>query len=392
MPYALFVNGNSSYNIRNGSAMLNDKAIQITKAVFGNGTKDEDKLGKGVSRQYGKGDEGFNISSCQFAIHYFFESIETLQGFLRNVAECTKLGGYFIGTCYDGKLIFNLLRKKIFGESVQIQENGKKIWEVIKRYEEENYDDDISCVGYKIDVFQESINQTISEYLVNFDYLNRIMEDYGFKIIDRNEAQTLGISEGTGLFSDLYMKMMEEVKRNKHKFRESNEYGKSENMNAFEKKISFLNRYFIYKKIRNVNAEKVKLDLDVDIELKENNSKIINSKQKETSKKEKNVKVSPQKIKKLDKKLILVPATESLEVPKPEPVINIKEPELELELKPEKELLQEAVQEIDIIKESEQLTQEETKKIAEEKKKRKPRSDIGTKRDKSKKPLIIIEE
>jgi hypothetical protein len=64
MPYALFVNGNSSYNIRNGSAMLNDKAIQITKAVFGSGIKDENKLGKGVARQYGKGQEGFDISSC----------------------------------------------------------------------------------------------------------------------------------------------------------------------------------------------------------------------------------------------------------------------------------------------------------------------------------------
>ena len=34
MPYALFVHGNSAFNIKNGSSMLNDKAIQITKTVF----------------------------------------------------------------------------------------------------------------------------------------------------------------------------------------------------------------------------------------------------------------------------------------------------------------------------------------------------------------------
>ncbi len=96
MPYALFVNGDSSFNIKNGNAMLNDKAVQITNAVFGNGPKEPEKIGKGVARQYGKGEEGFNISSCQFAIHYFLENPQTLQGFMKNLAECTKLNGYFI--------------------------------------------------------------------------------------------------------------------------------------------------------------------------------------------------------------------------------------------------------------------------------------------------------
>ena len=50
MPAALFVNGDSSYNIKSGAAMLNDKAIQITKAIFGNGPKDSDAIGK-ISRE-----------------------------------------------------------------------------------------------------------------------------------------------------------------------------------------------------------------------------------------------------------------------------------------------------------------------------------------------------
>ena len=45
-----------------------------------------------------------NVSSIQFALHYMFENTETLHNFLdMNIAECTKLGGYFIGTSYDGK-------------------------------------------------------------------------------------------------------------------------------------------------------------------------------------------------------------------------------------------------------------------------------------------------
>jgi hypothetical protein len=261
IPYALFVNGNSGLNIRSGKAMLNDKAVQITKAVFGEGVKDESKLGKGVVRQYAKGMNGFSISSCQFALHYFFKDKETITEFLKNVAETTALNGYFIGTCYDGKLIFDLLKKTEKGESIQIYDTDSKvkIWEIKKEYDDDNFPDDSNCLGYKIDVFQESINQMIPEYLVNFVYLNRLMEDFGFKSISREEAKQLGLPEGNGLFSELYMMMLEEMNKNKYSGLGS-EYGYANNMSSYEKKISFLNRYFVYKKIRHINTNKVVID------------------------------------------------------------------------------------------------------------------------------------
>jgi hypothetical protein len=275
IPYALFVNGNSGLNIKNGSAMMNDKAIQITKAVFGEGVKDESKLGKGVVRQFGKGENGFSISSCQFALHYFFKDKDTLLNFLKNVSETTALNGYFIGTCYDGKLIFDALKNVEKGNGIQINdgENKVKIWEIKKDYDDEKFPDDSNCVGYKIDVFQESINQLISEYLVNFDYLNRLMENFGFKIVSREEAKQLGLPEGNGLFSELYMIMLEEMKKNKYTGMGS-EYGEANHMSAYEKKISFLNRYFVYKKIRHVNTNKVFVD---DNDINDDNDKIQES-------------------------------------------------------------------------------------------------------------------
>jgi hypothetical protein len=257
VPYALFVNGNSGANIRNGSALLNDKAAHIVKAVFGEGAKDETRLGKAVMRQYGVAENGFHISSCQFALHYFFENKTTLTSFLRNIAECTRVGGYFIGTCYDGKSVFQLLKDKKRGESVEIWDEGIKIWEVRKEYDNDTFPDTMVSVGYKVDVYQESINKMFSEYLVNFDYLERVLEDFGFKRVTRDEAKDIGMPEGSGLFSELFMRLEEDAKRNK---RSANEYGSALHMSSFEKKISFLNRYFIYKKIRNVNAAKVAID------------------------------------------------------------------------------------------------------------------------------------
>jgi hypothetical protein len=306
MPYALFVNGNSAFNVKNGNAMLNDKAKQITSSIFGIGTKDSDKIGKGVARQYGKGEDGFNVASCQFALHYFLENPDTLKGFMKNLSECTKLNGYFIGTCYDGKLMFNELKKIKTNESIQINDDGKKIWEVTKMYGSDIFEDDSSSIGYKINVYQESINQTISEYLVNFDYLDRVFETYGFKVISRDEAKQFGLPEGSGLFSELFMNMLDEISKNKYK---SKDYGESQFMTSNEKRISFLNRYFVYKKIREVNTDKVELEIS---EYSETNIErnIEDTRQsKDIAKKEE--KINKPKIRKLSKKILLIPATEA---------------------------------------------------------------------------------
>jgi hypothetical protein len=285
MPDALFVTGNSSVNIRNANALYSEKDKQITRAVFGEGPKDLTVLGKGVYKEYGIGHDGFDICSIQFAIHYMFENQTTLQNFLRNVSEVTKVGGYFIGTSYDGKMIFNMLRGVKEDEKLTISSSvagssvagssvagssvagsgleGSKIWEVTKRYDRTDFSDNVSCLGYKIDVYQESINKTFPEYLVNYDYLTQLLENYGFVLLKRDELlkkdkDITTMTESTGLFADLFTKMNGDIKRNP---RLSREFKEAANMTAGERQISFLNRYFIYKKVRKVDTENVFLGL-----------------------------------------------------------------------------------------------------------------------------------
>jgi hypothetical protein len=220
-------------------ALFTDKGTEITKSVFGEIPKN-DALGSAVVRQYGKANKGFDIGSCQFALHYFFENNDTLQGFVRNVAECVKEGGYFIGTCYDGRKIFDSLKDKKRGEGNSIVINGNdKIWEVVKEYDSSTFADDETSLGYPINVYQETINKYFREYLVNFTYFTRVMENYGFKALTSAEAKEIGMPSGVGNFKQLY----------------SDKY----HMTPSERKISFLNNFFIFKKIRSVDAEKVKL-------------------------------------------------------------------------------------------------------------------------------------
>ena len=136
VPNALFVYGNSSKNIKNLSAINSEVGKQITQAVFGEGPKDEKILGRGVVKSYAKAINGFNISSIQFAIHYMFENAETLHNFLTNLAECTKLGGYLIGTSFDGRKIFNLLNNLAENEIYTFYNRDKtnKLLEITKKF------------------------------------------------------------------------------------------------------------------------------------------------------------------------------------------------------------------------------------------------------------------
>lgn len=253
MPYALFVVGNSALNVRSGKAMATDKGNAITQAVFGQNALDS-SLGPAVKRQYAKGEPGFDVSSCQFAIHYMFENKHTFYNFMRNVAECTREGGYFIGTCYDGKTIFNKLRMKQQGEGDTIYHNDRKVWSLTKDYDSVSYENNITSLGYKISVYQESINQTIPEYLVNFDFLVETMSNYGFRLLPRDDAKKIGLPEGSGLFIEMYNKMMDEIRKYP---KTEKEYGMASGMMEYEKRISFLNRFFVFQKIATRNVEKL---------------------------------------------------------------------------------------------------------------------------------------
>jgi mRNA (guanine-N7-)-methyltransferase len=251
---AIFLHGNSGLNIRNGDAFITDKEKRVAKAIFGNGAKDRKLLEEGVFRSHGIGQEGFRISSCQFALHYFFENAKTLHSFLRNVADCTALGGYFIGTCYDGKKVFRMLQRKWKGESFMIQHGSYKVFEITKQYEETGFPETELSLGYAIDVFQESINKSFREYLVNIDYLVRLMEDYGFTVVSRKDAEKMGLPNGIASFETLYTDMIHEIERRRDA---EDEYGTAIRMTEDEKIISFLNVFFVFQKTRTVNTAKI---------------------------------------------------------------------------------------------------------------------------------------
>jgi hypothetical protein len=206
-----------------------------------------------VYKSYGIAHEGFNISSCQFALHYFFENLSTLTGFIRNLAECTAINGYFIGTCFDGETVFNMLKTKSNGDGFTVIKDNVKICEITKLYYQTGFANDENSLGLSIDVFQETINKVFREYLVNFKYFSHIMENFGFVLLTDEEATLIGLPKSTGMFEILFQFMKHEIEKD---HRKKYDYGDSMDMSHEERQISFMNRYFIFKKVRNIDAEK----------------------------------------------------------------------------------------------------------------------------------------
>jgi len=145
-------------------------------------------------------------------------------------------------------------------------------------------------------VYQESINKVFREYLVNFDYLTRIMDDYGFVLVTKEEATAMGLPDGTGLFSELYSSMEQEFKQYPNR---KNDYGKAPYMSPEEKQISFMNRYFAFKKVRSLDVKKMS---DIILNNDENTRTIVDNIM-DDNKEEEEEEVSPIKKKKVTRKL-----------------------------------------------------------------------------------------
>ena len=145
----------------------------------------------------------------------FFESKNKVHQFLKNVTETTKVGGYFIGTSYDGATLFKELSTIKQGSSIHIYNGEDKVWEITKQYSFEEFKSDETSIGYAVDVYQETIGKMFREYLVHYDYLIQLIENYGFSLVSDEEVKKMKLPNSTGMFSELYNDMQKHHKTHK---------------------------------------------------------------------------------------------------------------------------------------------------------------------------------
>jgi SAM-dependent methyltransferase len=247
VPKATFIIGNSSRSILDGSAGANEEEADMLRTIFGKYPS------KGAVPKYvehhmaGVLRPGVDIVSCMFALHYFFENKEMLDGFLKNIADTVKVGGFFIGCCFDGNRVFNLLRSVEMGHLRTGMEGDVPIWTLKKGYDQEELTHDETSIGLPIDVEFISIGSAHREYLVSFDYFKSRMSEIGFRLLNDAELKEMGLHASTNTF-DVSYGMLESSQQ-------SDAAKKKYRMTDSVKQFSFLNRWFIFRRGQEVEAK-----------------------------------------------------------------------------------------------------------------------------------------
>jgi len=268
IPLGVFQVGDCTRSFRKGDAFSTEKDKVIARGVFGQGAKNTPMLERMplVRRVFGWGENGFEVGSCQFALHFFCENALKFHAFMQNLTENIKIGGVFICTTFDGERLFNKLTGVVEGSSWALYgsgaRSGERLFQITKRYSETGFPADEMGLGYGVDVFQESINKTFREYLVHPEFLKNVMFDYGFTLVRREEAEQMGFAHGTDTFDALYRNMLKETSTSDYGLGGrggggNREYGMAEKMSREEKEISFLNRYYIFRKRHDVDASEI---------------------------------------------------------------------------------------------------------------------------------------
>ena len=98
---------------------------------------------KNIQKNYNNlGLEKFNVISSQFTFHYYFETEDKFKNTIDNIIKNISPGGYFIGTCYDGEKLFNLLNDND-GKIEYNNASGRIIYSIKKEYEIDNFNYDL---------------------------------------------------------------------------------------------------------------------------------------------------------------------------------------------------------------------------------------------------------
>jgi len=226
-----FVIGDGSKNFITGEAGATPEDSMILRSVFGK-IKPEGAIPPYIENEMASRFKmGADVISCMFAIHYFFASKDTFDGFLKNIADTLKVGGYFIGSCFDGEKTFEFLKGR---ESRQGIENDTVLWTLTRKYEADEIPAGDDAFGMAVDVNFISIGAEHREFLVPFSLLKDKLQTIGCELCTEAELKEVGLKSCTNLFETSYAMAASS--------------GKRFPMSDAVKQFSFLNRWFIFRR------------------------------------------------------------------------------------------------------------------------------------------------
>lgn len=154
-------------------------------------------------------DRRFDIVSCQFALHYAFETERKARITLLNISKKLNMGGYFIGTLPSSSYIKYHLSKfpkgcKGFGNSIfslQFDEVPPRDGKFASPY------------GNKYYFYLKDAINYIPEFFVDFDDLRQLADEYGLEVCLQEEIFKFYGDEIQNLYEGISTKIIKSLTR-----------------------------------------------------------------------------------------------------------------------------------------------------------------------------------
>ena len=211
VPPMVFVQADVTRPLRSGDAGITEEDAGLLRKVFAEHS-------------------GFDVVSL-FAIHYMFRDEVTLGGFLTNLADTVKVGGYFVGCFRDGDSVAQLLTEP----TVVGRDGVADVWAMTKRYGDVGSLPPTALgLGLAVDVDFVAGGQTGTEYLVSWPYLQGRLAECGLELLTGEEVTAAGLPAATQMFSETW--------------KTAEAGGDVFSLTDAIRRLSFMNRWFVMRR------------------------------------------------------------------------------------------------------------------------------------------------
>lgn len=213
IPPIVFGIGDASKSLATGEAGMNEEESNILRSIFGK-VAPTGAVPPFIEHQAkNKLQQGADVISSMFALHYFFKDKATFNSLLNNLRQNLQVGGYFVACFFDGEKVFELLKSRNEGESVSGQFKNAALWRITKEYSNSTLPTDDSGFGLPILNNFISIGSEHREYLVPFELLVNKMKEIGCQLLTAEDLAAVGLPASTETFDVSYKRATEEAKK-----------------------------------------------------------------------------------------------------------------------------------------------------------------------------------
>lgn len=145
---------------------------------------------------------GFDVVSATGALSDACRDENTLAGFLVNVADAVKVGGYLVAYGFDGDALARLLVRE---PQVVGRDGYLDVWNIVKRYGSaigSSVPPSGAGLGLAVDVDFIAAGKSNTEFLVSWPYIQSRLAECGLDLLTPEECTALGVPATTQMFAE----------------------------------------------------------------------------------------------------------------------------------------------------------------------------------------------